>query len=251
MKTFLATATAAFVLLTLSAPGSSSAQQVLRAGSTVAGQPTSGLNPQTKQLEGISVELLQAITKDAGLQVEFTPMTFAELQPALLEKKIDIIAASYGVTPARRELVDFTNVYGTYRDKLLISINDTKTYRSAADFKGMTIAIPKGSAYVDGLKEAGAILTLVSTPPEAIDELEAGHVAGVVDNGLQIMYRMRNNAHPMLRVVDSYQPIQEGMLAFAVRKGDADLLARLNASLKKLQADGTVRAIYARWGLYL
>lgn len=251
MKAFLAVPMAAFALLALAAPSPSFAQQLLKAGSTVAGQPTSGLNPQTKQLEGISVELLQAIAKDAGLQIEFKPMTFAELQPALLDKKIDVIAASYGITPARQKLVDFTDVYGSYRDKLLISVNDTKTYRSAADFKGMSLAIPKGSAYIGGLQEAGAVLTFVSTPPEAISELEAGRVAGVVDNGLQIAYRMQNNAHPALKIVDSYQPIQEGKLAFAVRKGDADLLAKLNASLKKLQADGTVRAIYSRWGLDL
>ena len=251
MKPFLAATTAAFALLLLADPGASSAQPVLKAGSTTAGQPTSGLNPQTKQLEGISVEVLQAIAKDTGLQIEFKPMTFAELQPALLEGKIDIIAASFGITPTRQKIVEFTDVYGSYRDKLLVSINDTKTYRSAADFKGMAIAIPKGSTYIDGLKDAGAILTFVSTPPEAIGELEAGRVAGVVDNGLQIAYRMQNNAHPALKSVDSYQPIQEGKLAFAVRKGDADLLAKLNTSLKKLQANGTVKAIYFRWGLDL
>jgi len=74
MKPFLAATTAAFALLLLADPGASSAQPVLKAGSTTAGQPTSGLNPQTKQLEGISVEVLQAIAKDTGLQIEFKPM---------------------------------------------------------------------------------------------------------------------------------------------------------------------------------
>jgi polar amino acid transport system substrate-binding protein len=245
----LAAAMVAFVVLAIAAPNTSFAQQVLKAGSTTAGQPTSGLNSQTKQLEGISVELLRAVARDAGLAIEFQPMTFAELQPALLDKKIDIIAASYGVTTARQKLVDFTEVYGSYRDVLIVRSDEMKVYRSVADFKGMSIATPRGSAYVDALKEAGANLTLVSTPPEAISELEAGHVAGVVDNGLQIAYRMRNNAYPDLKVVDSYQPIQEGKLAYAVRKGNADLLAKLNASLTKLQADGTLKTIYSKWGV--
>jgi len=90
-----------------------------------------------------------------------------------------------------------------------------------------------------------------ATAAHHITGKEAGHVAGVVDNGLQIAYRMRNNAHPTLKMMDSYPPIQEGKLAFAVRKGNADLLAKLNASLKKLQADGTVKAIDSRWGLDL
>ncbi|MGT2511138.1 substrate-binding periplasmic protein [Cupriavidus basilensis] len=248
MKAFVA-AMVSIAMLALAIPNTSRAQQVLKAGSTTAGQPTSGLNPETGQLEGISVELLRAIAKDAGLEIEYQPMVFAELQPALLDKKIDIIAASYGVTPARQKLVDFTDVYGSYRDMLIVRADDMKVYRSVADFKGMSIAIPRGSAYVSALQEAGANLNFVNTPPEAISELEAHHVAGVVDNGLQIAFRMRNNAHPGLKIVDSYQPIQENKLAFAVRKGDTDLLAKLNASLMKLQADGTVRAIYSRWGI--
>jgi polar amino acid transport system substrate-binding protein len=248
MKSFMAAA-AVFAILTLTTQNNSCAQQVLKAGSTTAGQPASGLNPETKQLEGIAVELLSAIAKDAGLEVEFQTMTFAELQPALLNKQIDIIAASYGVTPARQELVDFTDVYGSYRDVLVVRNDNMKVYSSTADFKGMTIAIPRGSAYIDGLKNAGANLIFVSTPPEAINELEAGRVTGVVDNGLQLVYRLRNNAHPNLRLVDSYQPIQVGKLAFAVRKGNPDLLAKLNLSLGKLQTDGTLKAIYSRWGV--
>lgn len=248
MKRFVA-ATFASLALLFSPPSTSYAQQVLKVGTTTAGQPTSGLNPQTKLPEGISVELLRAVARDAGLSIEFDPMTFAELQPALLDNKIDIIAAAYGVTPARQRIVDFTEGYGSYRDLLIVRSEDTKVYRSVADFKGMSIAIPKGSAYVDALKEAGANLTLVSTPPEAISELEAHRVAGVVDNGLQIAYRMRNNAHPDLKLVDSYRPIQEATLAYAVRKGNAELIAKLNASLTKLQADGTVKAIYTRWGI--
>ena len=40
-----------------------------------------------------------------------------------------------------------------------------------------------------------------------------------------------------------------GHLAFAVRKGDADLLMKLDGSLAKLQADGTVAAIKKKWNL--
>ncbi len=235
--------------LTFAIAGSSAAQSVVRVGSTTAGQPTSGLNPQTKQWEGVAVELLLAVAKDAGLRVELQPMTFGELQDALVGGKIDIIASGYGPTPAREKVVDFTRSYWSFRDLLVVPVTDTRVYTSPADFRGMSIATPKGSAYVNGLQEAGAKLTFVATPPDALAELEAGHVAAVVDNGLQVAYRLRGNAHPGLKLVSSYSPVQEGRLAFAVRKGDSELRAKLDASLAKLQADGTVNAIAAKWGL--
>jgi polar amino acid transport system substrate-binding protein len=235
--------------LAFAVAGPSEAQPVLKVGSTTAGQPMCGLNPQTKQWEGVAVELLLAVSKDAGLQIEFLPMTFAELQPALIDKKIDIIASGYGPTPAREKVVDFTQPYWSFRDLLVVPVGDTKVYRSPADFKDMSIATPKGSAYVDALKDAGANLTLVATPPDGLSELEAGHVAGVVDNGLQLTYRLRGNAHPGLKIVGSYSPVQEGKVAFAVQKGNTELLPKLNASLAKLRANGTVESIAAKWGL--
>lgn len=235
--------------LSFAIAGGSVAQPVLKVGSTTAGQPMSGLDPKTKQWEGVAVELLLAVSKDAGLQVEFQPMTFAELQPALIDKKIDIIASGYGPTPPREKVVDFTQPYWSFRDMLVVPIDDTKVYRSPADFKDMSIATPRGSSYVNGLKEAGANLTLVATPPDGLIELEAGRVAGVVDNGLQLAYRLRGDLHPGLKIVSSYSPVQEGKLAFAVQKGNTELLGKLNASLTKLRADGTVESITAKWGL--
>lgn len=145
---------ATLAALTIAFSSASFVQQALKAGSTTAGQPMSGINPQTKEFEGVAVELLKAVAKGAGLEVQFVPMNFAELQPALNDNRIDVIAASYGITPARQKLVDFTEPYGSYRGVLIVRAENQKAYCSTADFKGMSIAIPKGSAYVSSLKEA-------------------------------------------------------------------------------------------------
>ncbi len=107
----------------------------------------------------------------------------------------------------------------------------------------------RGSAYVEGLKQAGAVLTFADSPPLVLAELEARHVAGIVDNGLQVVYQMTTGSHPNLKIVNSYAPFSVNKLAFAVRKEDTELLTKLNASLAKLQTDGTVKSIAAKWGL--
>lgn len=235
------------LLLAFTAP--LTAEEVVRAGSTPAGQPASGLNPTTKEWEGVSVELLKAISKEAGFRPEFAPLPFGELQSALTDNKIDVIAASFGISPARKKVVDFTIPYGSYRDVLVVPANDTKNYRSLTYLKGMSIATPKGSSYVEPLRAAGAKVVLVDTPPEAIKELEAGRVQGVVDNGLQLRYRLKKENLTTLRVIDSYDPILVGQLAFAVRKGDVELLSKLNNSLTKLRDNGTLKAITTKWGV--
>ena len=40
-----------------------------------------------------------------------------------------------------------------------------------------------------------------------------------------------------------------GSVGIGVRKGDTELLAKINASLAKLKANGTVEKILDKWGL--
>lgn len=237
------------VVSAIAAPSRAQVATTVKVGITPAGQPASGLNAQSKIPEGFAVEIMRAVAADAGLAVEFLPMAFGELQQSLLDKKIDAIAGSFGITPERQKVVDFTHPYGSYRDRLLVKASNTATYKSVADLKGIKIATSRGSSYVKPLEEAGAELSLSATPPESIAKLEAGGVDGIIDNELQLSYLLRTSGKTGFRLVDSYQPILVGRLAFAVRKGDADLLMKLDRSLAKLEASGAIATIKSRWGL--
>jgi polar amino acid transport system substrate-binding protein len=236
-------------LLWIVAASAVQAQTTIKVGITPAGQPASGLNPQTKVPEGFGVEIIQAVAADAGLRVEFRPMNFRELQQSLLDNKIDVIAGSFGITPERQKVVDFTHSYGSYQDVLIVRASNSAAYKSVADLKGLKIATSRGSSYVKPLEQAGALLSLSDTPPESIAKLEAGSVEGVIDNGLQMNFLLRTSGKTDLRTVKTYQPIFVGHLAFAVRKGDSDLLMKLDRSLSKLEAASTVATIKKKWGL--
>lgn len=225
------------------------AQTLVKVGITPAGQPASGLNPETKAPEGFAVEIMQAVSADAGLSLQFQPMPFGELQQALMERRIDAIAGSFGITPERQKAVDFTHPYGSYRDVLIVKASNKAAFRSVADLRGMKIATSRGSSYVKPLEDAGANLSLSATPPESIAKLQTDSVEGIIENGLQANFLLRTSGKSGLRTVESYQPILIGHLAFAVRKGDADLLMKIDHSLSKLEAAGTVTAIKTKWGL--
>ena len=242
-------------ILTLAAIGvipqrlAAQAATTIKFGITAAGQPASGLNPQTRAPEGFAVEIAQALAADVGLLVEFRPMPFGELQASLLDRQIDAIAGSFGITAERQKIVDFTRSYGSYRDILVVNAANAGVYRSVADLRGMRIATSRGSSYVKPLEDAGAILSLSSSPMETFGKLETGQVDGAIENELQLGYLLRRSGRTDFRRVETYQPILVGHLAFAVRKGDADLLLKLDRSLAKLDAAGTVGDIKRKWGL--
>jgi polar amino acid transport system substrate-binding protein len=183
--------------------------------------------------------VIQAVAKDAGLQITFVDMPFGDLQQALVDKKIDIIASVLTPTPERAKLVDFSQSYGSYRDVGLFLASDTKTYKTLADFKGVNVDVTRGAFYVDPLKAAGANVTLVEVTDQGIADVEAGKVAGYFTVGPTATFLLPT--HPKLRIVDSYPPMLASDVAFSVQKGNTALLAKINASLTKLKADGSVK----------
>lgn len=135
----------AAILGLVSLAASSWAQAPLKAG----GQdvpPWAVHEKNSNALSGVFVDLTKAIAKDAGLQVDYQLMTFADLIPALTSGKIDIIATEMAITPARAEQVDFSiPVYNAPREALVVKAGDMKEYRNLADIKNVPVGVQKGS----------------------------------------------------------------------------------------------------------
>ena len=131
----LVQAALAAVVVTAAMPAS--AQQVLKVGSTPTGVPFTFLDTKTNSIQGIMVDLITEIGKDAGFQVQIEPMQFSTLIASLTSNKIDIISAAMFVTPARKEVIDFSDtVLQLWRGARWCRRPTAKTYTTQDDLEG-------------------------------------------------------------------------------------------------------------------
>ena len=144
-KRLVQAATAALVLAAVP----SSAQQVLKVGSTPTGIPFTFLDTKTNSIQGVMVDLITEIGKDAGFQVQIEPMQFSTLVPSLTSNKIDIISAAMFATAARKEVIDFSEPVYTYGEGLVVPKTDAKNYATQEDLKGEVVGAQVGTAFVD------------------------------------------------------------------------------------------------------
>ena len=226
-------------------------QQTLRVGSTPTGVPFSFLDTKTNTIQGIMVDLITAVGKEAGFSVQIEPMQFSTLIPALQSNKIDLIAAAMYATPVRAQVVDFSSTVITYGEGLVVPAGDTKDYTSLADLKGYTVGAQVGTAYVEPLQKSGlfAEVKIYDTIPDILRDVSAGRIqAGFADLPI-VAYNLQQGGFPSVRLVRSYVSVITGSVGIATRKSDPALLAQVNAALEKLRADGTLKAILAKWGL--
>jgi polar amino acid transport system substrate-binding protein len=240
---------AALLSAGLSAPAS--AQQTLKVGSTPTGIPFTFLDTQSNKIQGIMVDIAEAVGKDAGFSIQVEPMQFSALIGSLTSNRIDLIAAAMYITDARKQVIDFSGPIYTYGDGLLVPKSDTKEYKDINDMKGMTVGVQVGTAFVEPLQKSGLFteVKLYDTIPDILRDVNAGRIkAGFADYPI-VAYNLQQGRFPEVRLVKGYKPMVVGSVGIGVRKTDGELLKKIDASLTKLKADGTIKKILAKWGL--
>jgi polar amino acid transport system substrate-binding protein len=231
--------------------GPAQAQQVLKVGSTPTGVPFTFLDTKTNTIQGVMVDLITAIGKDAGFQVQVEPLQFSTLIAALNSNKIDIISAAMFITPPRQEVIAFSEPVYTYGEGLIVPKGDTKDYVTFEDLKGLVVGAQVGTAFVEPLKKTGFFpeVKIYDTIPDILRDVNTGRLkAGFADFPI-LAYNLQQGLFPEVRLVKSFKPTVVGSVGIGVRKSDDELLKKINTSLAKLKADGTVGKILAKWGL--
>ena len=227
------------------------AQQVYKVGSTPTGVPFTFLDVKTNSIQGAMVDIINAIGQDQGFktQVEATP--FAALIPSLTTNRIDIIAAAMLATSQRRETIDFSDPVFPYPEGLVVQADDPKDYRSLNDLKDEVIGVQAGTVYVDFLKKNGGFkeIKIYDSLADILRDLSLGRIkAGVGDRPI-LAYQLSQNKDFKAKLARNYQPGMSGSIGIGVRKGDKEMLDKINKGLAKIKSDGTLDRILDKWSL--
>ena len=243
--------TGLFVAFALALLPSAQAQTTLKVGSTPTGTPFTFLDTKTNTIQGVMVDIVTEVGKDAGFAVTIEPMQFSTLIAALTSNKIDLISAAMYITPARREVVEFSDPIYSYGEGLVVPKTDAKEYKAFEDLKGETVGAQVGTVYVEPLKKTGlfADVKIYDTIPDLMRDVNTGRLKAAFGDYPILAYNVQQGNFPDLRLVKSYKSTILGSIGIGLRKGNPELLNKINASLAKLKANGTVDRIFAKWGL--
>ncbi|SOE73498.1 amino acid ABC transporter substrate-binding protein, PAAT family [Burkholderia sp. OK233] len=236
-------------LVLAATPAMAAAEPEYTVGATATGVPFTFLDVKSNSIQGLLVDATTATGKAAGFDVKVEQTTFSALIPSLTTKKIDVISAAMLKTPAREQVVDFSDTVYSYGEGLIVRADDKGKYTSMDDLKGEVVGAQVGTAFVDALNKKG-IFKEVRTYDSVADimrDVALGRIkAGFGDHPI-IAYQLQKNPNPQLRLVDGYQPSVKGQLCFVVRKGDNATLEKLNSGIRKIKADGTLTQIIKKW----
>jgi polar amino acid transport system substrate-binding protein len=158
------------------------------------------------------------------------------------------VASAVTITPERRQTMDFSQPY--FDALQLIAVKQTSKVTKFNDLKPLKVGVQTGTTgdevITKLLGKTSPAIKRFESMPLALKELEAGGVDAVVaDNGVVINYIANNPGGQFKTVSDpTFVPEQYG---FAVKKGNTELLAKLNQGLAGIRADGSYQTLYAKY----
>lgn len=241
-----------FAVVFLTGICTADAQTILKVGTNAIGSPWSFHDAASGSERGIAIDLVNEIGKDNGYSIQLVPMpTIVELIPALTADKIDLIAANTPASPERQALIDFSQPLFVAGDGLLVLKSDTREYRSIEDLKGAVIGTQAGSPFVSLIQKTGLFpdLKIYTGVSDAMQAVGDGQIRAAVVGSLAAAYEQHLGHFSNLRIVGTYRPLIAAPDALGVRKTDSELLKKINTSLDKLKANGTMKSIFARYGI--
>lgn len=199
---------------------------------------------KTGEFAGFDIDLVKAIGEVEGFEVELKEMGFDGIIASVKTGNIDIGASGLSIDEARLKEVDFSTPY--YKSGLGIAVRkDNDTIKGVDDLKGKRIAVQIGTT---GAKYARAIegtkVTDFDQVTDAFLELKNGGVDAVVNDYPVSAYYITKSPGNFKMVGE---PLESEYYGIAVKKGNTELLNKINDGLAKLKENGKYAEIYKKW----
>lgn len=212
----------------------------LRLGGTQTSNLFSLLNEKDGKIRGFDAGVAQLLTRyilGDGSKFQFTQVNSSTREQVLINDQVDMVLATYSITPARAEKISFAGPYYTSQAGVLVKSNNS-TIQSYNDLAGKKVATQAGSTGPAILAQFAPKATVqeFQTHQEALDALRQGRVdAYVTDHTLLLNALSLGTGDAKLAGAPFGAQDPYGI---GLPKG-SDGAAFVNAFLKKIQADGT------------
>lgn len=194
--------------------------------------------------KGFDIDLGRAIAEKAGRPLEIREMDAEALIPALEEGLVDMVVASLTITAERAERVDFSEPYYDATPVVLIRVGE-EAPETREDLRGRKIGVREGTTSHEWARDWTYRRDL------RVASSARGMVVDLLNSQADFTLM---DAQPVADFLRMFPEVTEVPLDFdeefygvAVQKGNEELLALINGTLRTLKMDRRYDALIDRW----
>jgi glutamine transport system substrate-binding protein len=203
---------------------------------------------EADKITGHDIDVMNAIAEAAGFKVEWKNTGWDPLFDGLDKGTVDIGISSITITEKRKEKYDFSEPY--FEANQLILVAEDSPVTKLADLKGKKIGVQSATTGEEVVKKAFGDtyegIKGYDDMPSAVDDFFNGRVDAVVaDNGVLQYYAKKMTGKKYKLIKD--ESFEKEFYGIMVKKGNTEVLNKINEGLKKIKENGKLQEIYNRY----
>ena len=196
---------------------------------------------------GCDMWLAQQIADSLGVKLEIVDMSFDGIIPAVQSGQVDLGIAAFTNTPERAKEIDFSNLYETSAQLLIVKAGNADVYSTKESLAGQKVGAQKGTIQSQLIQSAlpdSELFELEKYPALAL-EVQNGNIAGlVVDQAVgESLVATSNGGLEVSNFAFTAEEASFGK-SVVIAKGNEDLVAAVNQVIDKVTSDGSYQKAY-------
>lgn len=202
---------------------------------------------ENNNLKGFDIELMEAISEKLGKKIEWVDMPFDSLIPALLSRKIDIVAAGMSATAERAKKVSFSTPYEISLSTFIVKA-DNDSVSSIADLKGKTVTAQLGTVqdtYAKSLE--GVTVKSFQKFDDCVREVSLGRAdATLMDKPVALKFVEQKDFEGKVKIAFD-QEITGAGKALAMNLSETAFADEVNKALEEMVSSGELEELKVKW----
>ena len=199
---------------------------------------------ENNNLTGFDVEIGKAVAKRIGVEGVALSTAWDGIIAGLLAKKYELICGSMAITPERLKSIDFSDPY--YRSGAQLFVKKGSAIQSYKDCAGKKIGCTLGTTFEKWIREnlPTADVRTYKGVPDMILEVTSGRIDGFITDKIVGALAIKEKGAPIQLAGDL---LYEEKMGIALRKGNPELKAAINAALKEMKEGDVYHDISMKW----
>ena len=187
------------------------------------------------EFDGIDVAIANKIAENVGKELQIEDMEFDGLVASVSTGKVDMVVAGMTATDEKKQSVDFSDPYYVASQVIVVAPDNTDI-TSAEDLKndktvGVVLGYTGDNIVTNDLQLAGI---------DIVQDVKNGKLdAVVIDSATGKALAEKNG----LKIVEDPQAFETEEYAIAVKKGNTELLDKINETLSEMKASGGIEQL--------
>lgn len=234
-------------------PADIKSKGTLTIGSDASYAPNEFLATDGKTVQGMDVDIFNAVAAKLGLKTEFQNAGFDTIILGVTSGKFDVGVSSFTINDERKKQVNMVSYFSAGTQWAVKTGNPKKVDPENAC--GLNIGVQKGTVQIDDLTARSKKCTDAGKPAikQIIDADQSKVTASVISGKADAMladspvglYAVKQTNGQLEALGDIYDSAPYG---FVVKKDQADFAQAIADALKAINTDGTYKEALAKWG---